>query len=439
MSDPGNRVRTAGLHKRGLAAYAALALPLAMAALPVYVHAPKFYAGLGLSLTLMGSLLLAIRALDALSDPLLGLAADRLPRRLLMALSLPLLALGMVMLFNPPAATGLLAAWFAGALVLVYLGLSAASISYLAAGSALSRDYHERTRITAARGMASLAGVLLAAALPEYLTARLGAAIGLSWFSMVFVPVLALAAVITLVWSPPPASRGRAQPRAGFASMLRPLANARYRRLAAIFLLNGVAAAIPATLVLFYVADILQLSDLSGFFLAVYFLSGAVGMPLWVRLSAALGKTRTWCAAMGVSVAAFGWAFLLGAGDVFAFVAVCALSGLAFGADLALPASILADVIDRDDPTGAARPDGAYFGLWHLLEKLALAIAAGIALPLLDVLGYQPGSAGGAPALAAIYALLPCAIKLAAAWLLWTSALEPERGAIPKFLNGEST
>lgn len=439
MSDPGRRVPAAGVRVPGLAAYAALAMPLAMAALPVYVHAPKFYAELGLSLTLMGGLLLAIRALDALSDPLLGLAADRLPRRLVMALSLPLIALGMVMLFNPPAAAGGLAGWFAGALVLVYLGLSAASISYLATGSALSRDYHERTRITAARGMASLAGVLLAAALPEYLAARFGAAIGLSWFSLIFVPLLAMAGVITLVWSPPPASKGRAQPRTGFASMLRPLANAGYRRLAAIFLVNGVAAAIPATLVLFYVADILQAYDLSGFFLAVYFFSGAIGMPLWVRMSTAIGKTRSWCVAMALSVAAFMWAFLLGAGDVLAFAVVCALSGLAFGADLALPASMLADVIDRDERADTARPDGAYFGLWHLLEKLALAIAAGIALPLLDALGYQPGSAGGAPALAAVYALLPCAIKLAAAWLLWTATLEAERGAMPKRLKGEST
>ena len=82
------------------------------------------------------------------------------------------------------------------------------------------------------------------------------------------------------------------------------------------------------------------------------------------------------------------------AGGVFAFAAVCVLSGLAFGADLALPASMLADVTDHDEQTGTVRPGGAYFGLWHLLEKLALAIVAGIALPLLDVLGYQPSGAG---------------------------------------------
>src|SRR5688572_7499296 len=71
----------ARLSKRALAAYAAAALPLAAAALPVYVHAPKFYSGLGLDLALIGILLLAVRVLDAVSDPLLGLLADRVPQR----------------------------------------------------------------------------------------------------------------------------------------------------------------------------------------------------------------------------------------------------------------------------------------------------------------------------------------------------------------------
>jgi glycoside/pentoside/hexuronide:cation symporter, GPH family len=334
----------------------------------------------------------------------------------------------------------LLAPWLTGALILVYFGLSAVSISYFAVGSALSRDYHERTRITAARGGAALAGVLLAAALPEYLSSRFGARDGLALFSVMFVPLLAAAAAITLVWTPAaPTTAVTARAQFSLASLLRPLANVRFRRLAAVFLMNGVAAAIPATLILFYVADVLQLSDLSDVFMVIYFLCGAAGMPLWVRLSRVIGKTRAWLAAMTLSVVAFVWAYALGAGDMLAFAAVCALSGIAFGADLALPASLLADVIDADDAAGKARPDGAYFGLWHLLEKLALALAAGLALPLLDAAGYQPGSTDVAPALAATYALLPCAIKLAAAWLLWSSAPAHERVGATQVIKGEST
>lgn len=428
------------LSKRALGAYAAAGLPLAAAALPVYVHVPKFYAELGLDLALIGVLLLAVRVLDAVSDPLLGLLADRVParaggRKAMLAAAVPVVAAGMYLLFHPPANGIALAPWLALSLVLVYLGLSAASISYFALGSALSRDYAERTRITAARGVAALAGVLLAAAVPELLAREHGAVAGMGYFSVAYAPVLLGAVALTVLAGPQaPARRGAQELR--LEGMLQPLRNGRFRRLAAVFLVNGVAAAIPATLVLFYVADVLRRPELTAMFLVLYFVSGAAGMPVWVRIAAAIGKTHAWLLAMVLAIAAFAWAYFLGPGDVAAFAVVCVMSGLAFGADLALPASMLADVID-DDESQQARPDGIYFGAWHLLEKLALALAAGIALPLLQFLGYIPGvTAAPGSALPWVYALLPCMIKLAAVSLLWFAAPETARTGV---LKGEVT
>ena len=73
-----------------------------------------------------------------------------------------------------------------------------------------------------------------------------------------------------------------------------------------------------------------------------------------------------------------------------AYLAICVMSGVGLGADLALPPSLLADVIDEDEARGAGRNEGAYFGLWSLTTKLNLALAAGIALPLLQGFGYAP-------------------------------------------------
>lgn len=434
-----------GLNKRALAAYAAAALPLAAAALPVYVHAPKFYSALGLDLALIGVLLLAVRALDAVSDPLLGLLADRVPqrwggRKTMLVAAVPAIAAGMFLLFHPPADGDDLASWLALSLILVYLGLSAGSISYFALGSAWSRDYAERTRITAARGAAALAGVLLAAALPEWLAQRYGTAAGLGWFSIGYVPVLIAAIALTVLAGPriPATVVGATAPASSLhmREVLRPLRNPRFRRLAAIFLLNGVAAAIPATLLLFYVADILQRPDLTALFLVLYFIAGAAGMPGWVRIAGHVGKACAWLLAMVLAVVAFISAWFLGPGDVSAFAVVCVLSGLAFGADLALPASILADVID-DDEDRDGRPDGTYFGLWHFLEKLALALAAGLTLPLLQALGYVPGVVAGAGSvLSWVYALLPCVIKLAAAMMLWLCV--PESRRVKPLLTGDT-
>jgi len=266
------------LTKTALAAYAAVALPIAAAALPVHVQVPKFYSVLGLDLAMIGAVLLGVRLLDAVSDPLLGALADRVPRcygghKAMIAGAVPLLAAGLWLLFNPPGQASLLPCLIA-ALILTYAGLSAASIGHMALGSALSRDYAERTRITATRGVAALAGVLCAAVIPEWLVQRQGAADGLAWFALGYVPVLVLAAVITLRAGP--ASAVDAPPRAvSFTALFLPLRNPRFRRLALVFLINGVAAAVPATLLLFFAADVLQRADLTPLFLLVYFISGA--------------------------------------------------------------------------------------------------------------------------------------------------------------------
>jgi Na+/melibiose symporter-like transporter len=161
-------------------------------------------------------------------------------------------------------------------------------------------------------------------------------------------------------------------------------------------------------------------------------------MPLWVWLSARIGKGRAWLVGMLVSIVAFVWAFMLGAGDVVAFGMICILSGLGLGADLALPPSILADVIDDDERAGHGRNEGSYFGLWNLVTKMNLALAAGIALPALAMLGYVPqgkNSAESLTYLAAIYALLPCVLKaIAAAALLYSPFVRSAAktgGAIP--------
>ena len=90
---------------------------------------------------------------------------------------------------------------------------------------------------------------------------------------------------------------------------------------------------------------------------------------------------------------------------------------MALGADLALPPSLLADVIVRN---GSMHATGTYFGLWTLATKLNLALAAGIALPLLAYLGYTPAARDPAAlhALTLVYAAAPCVLKLGAVMAL---------------------
>jgi Na+/melibiose symporter-like transporter len=205
-----------------------------------------------------------------------------------------------------------------------------------------------------------------------------------------------------------------------------PLAETGFRRLLAVFLCNGIASAIPAALMLFFAQDRLQATQPQiALFLVLYFVSGALSMPVWVRAVRRLGLERAWLAGMLLGVVCFGWAAVLEGGQVVAFGAICVLSGAALGADLAVPGALLALLIERHGAQGAH--DGAYLGWWNLATKLNLALAAGATLPLLQWLGYLPGSQDplALQRLAWMYALLPCALKLVAAALLHRLLIAP--------------
>jgi GPH family glycoside/pentoside/hexuronide:cation symporter len=408
------------LNRTALFAYGLFGLPLALVALPIYVYVPQFYVEhFGLSLAAIGSALLAARMLDAFIDPAMGLWIDHTRARhgygFFILLALAPLALGFVALFHPPAAMQARPfVWFLGSLVLVYAGFSLATIAHQSWGAALTQERSERTRLTGTREACGLVGVLIAAALPSVA--------GIGWLSAVFVATLALGAAVLLLRAPRPAA-GAAVVLDGLRSLAVPFRDGRFRWLFAVFVVNGIAAAIPATLFLFFAKDGVGLGQYAGLFLMLYFAAAALSLPLWVALARRYGEAATWMAAMLLAVGVFVWVYVLPVGAGIGFGIISALSGVALGADLALPTALLAAVIARAGHTG--QREGAYFGAWSWATKMNLALAAGIALPLLQRLGYVPGTADGAglQALRVAYALLPCALKLAAAGLLWRAPL----------------
>ena len=399
--------------------YGLMGLPLAFVALPLYVLLPNHYAReFGVPLATLGALLLATRLFDALIDPLLGRASDRLYRRsssaLLVAAALASGVLGasFALLFFPPLHSGAgLLLLSAGLLVLTYASYSAVTLAHQAWGALLGGDALRQSRLVAWREGLGLVGVLLASVAP--LLWGLPAMVGLFWLALL---------LGWLAWrrAPRPPVSVSAAAAQDVASIWLPWRRAPFRRLLAVFMLNGIASAVPATLVLFFVQDRLQApARLEPVVLGSYFLSAALSLPLWLAAVRRFGLARSWLAGMGLAVAVFAWAATLGAGDVAWFLAICVLSGAALGADLVAPGAMLAGLIGRSGDLG--RLQGAYFGWWNFATKLNLALAAGLALPLLAFFGYTPGQAGnqGQIALTIAYCFLPCALKLAGGGLLY--------------------
>jgi Na+/melibiose symporter-like transporter len=250
-----------------------------------------------------------------------------------------------------------------------------------------------------------LLGVLLASALP--------ALTGLTTLWVAFTCLLALG-LFALRRAPQPAP---AVALMGLPNDLwRVWSNLRFRSLAGLFAVNGIATAIPASLVLFFAQDVLRVPPvMEAVFLCAYFLAGAAAMPLWMRAIRRWGLPGSWLASMVLAIGAFAMAATLAAGDDMPFVFICLVSGICLGADLVIPGALLTGCIQAQGDH--ERHEGSYIGWWHFFTKLNLALAAGVALPLLQTQGYVPGQRDpqALDALVLAYCMVPCILKSVAA------------------------
>ncbi len=403
--------------RRNGLAYGLLGLPLAFVALPLYVILPNHYSReFGVSLITLGFVLLGARLFDAFIDPLLGRMSDRLFARSASAVlamgagAAVVLAAGFALLFFPQVKTpSALVVWASAMLVVTYAGYSALSVAHQSWGAMLGGNEAERSRIVAWREGLGLVGVVLASVTPV--------ALGLPATTAIFFVALIVG---WLAWTQAVQPVAALHLTAAHGAIWLPFKHTNFKRLLAVFMLNGIASAVPATLILFFIQDLLQAPKAQEpLFLGSYFVAAALSIPLWLAVVKRLGLAKAWLCGMLLSIAVFVWATQLGAGQTGAFIAICALSGVALGTDLALPGAMLAGVIQRNGDSG--KSEGAYFGWWNFAIKLNLALAAGLALPLLSYFGYSPGArdAQALSALVIAYCVLPCLLKLAAAGSLY--------------------
>jgi GPH family glycoside/pentoside/hexuronide:cation symporter len=418
---------------QNILSYAAYGWALGAVAVPLYIQIPFLYASnFGVELGMIGAVLLVSRLIDAVTDPLIGWLLDQNKHRFgytrALLTSAPLMVLGMWGVFFPMGQSSELKALsLLGSLIVVHFGYSLGTIGYQAWGAELGSNDNERSKFVAAREALGILGVTLAVSLPATQYA--------STLALLFTFYTLTGLAVVLKYAPRPKqynhlvtkqiwNSSQALTKASenmLDSLLAPLQQRAFRRLLLIFLINGFASALPATLVPFFIRDQLQLPDTEQWTLGVYFLVGAISTLVWVKITQHLGLLKTWWIGMLLTIIAFLGVTQLQAGSLYGFLLICILTGFSLGADLAIPAAILAGLIHRVGHQG--QREGAYFGIWNWVNKLNLALAPTLALPILSYLGYQANSTAlsftqNTQALLLIYAIVPCILKSLALLLL---------------------
>ena len=392
--------------------YSVFAAFLASAGVPIYIHAPKYFADTyGTSLASIGIVLFLLRLLDFGQDPLLGWIVGRIKSGRSMAALLGAVGmmLGMFGLFAvaPPIDP---LVWMAATLIILFTSFSFLSILFYARGVAQAEmlGHGGHVRLGGWREAGSLLGITAFCILPVGF-GQLGAEEPFTLFVFVFV---GLGFVATLLMHRNWAAHLTIE-AGGFADLL---AHSHIRWLLLIGLLNAAPVAVTSTLFLFFVESRLGEPDLAGPFLVAFFAAAAISTPGWSRLAQKFRPDRVLAMAMVLAIASFVWAYGLRLGDTTPFLIICILSGAALGADMTLPPAMMSHTVAEVNGNS-----GQALGLWNFAAKASLALAAIAVLPSLDASGFRSGLDNDVVALqrlSFLYAVLPIGLKLAALLLL---------------------
>lgn len=423
------------LTRRTIAAYVGPAAPLSALGLPLVVYVAPFYArDVGLGQDQVGFILLAIRMLDLLLDPLIGWASDETRsawgrRRPWIMFGLPPYVIGVFLLFMPPENPGL--GYFGAWATLTYLAWSVISITHVAWGAELTSHYHERSRVQGWREFALVMGMVLVLLLPALLERfQEGATMHeklsvMGWFIVIAMPVLAFICVSVV----PEPDRPQVHHDLEVSAALRLIAsNAPLRRLLFADLMAGLAPGVLAALYLWLIEFWFKLPSAGSTLLFIYFVAGLAGIPFWIWLSYKVSKHRALAYAMLYGACVLPFMLILPQGNFWVvFVAQITL-GISYGAGAFLLRAIMADVIDVDTAHSGKERSAVYYSLLIMTNKLGYAAAA-IVYPLLTVFGFDARMGEANPpeavhALALVFVLVPSAFLLLTAAIMWNFPLD---------------
>ena len=411
-------------------AYSLPAFALAVIGIPVYVYIPKFYTDVvGIDIATAGFLLFGVRIFDSVTDPIVGLWSDRSRSRFgrrtpFMVVGSLLLAVALILLFNPPNVSRAMGTiWFGLWIYLLFFFWTLVAVPYEALGPEITYDYDARTNLFAWRDGFLIAGTLMAAASPTLVrtvfetgTGPDGERMQFFWISMLYGPLVIIFCWISAKVVRENINAVRHASKISWREYRTIFRNRPFLVLLSSYTISAIGSNLPATMILYYVEYVL-ISDLADLFLLIYFVTGILFLPLWVGLSHRFGKKQTWIGAMLVNTCAFTGVYFLGPGDELIYGVLVVLSGMGFGATLALPSAIQADVIDYDELKTGERREGQYIGLWSVSKKLAAAVGVGVGLVVLGAVGYVPKAAQSETViltLRILYALVPSACNLIA-------------------------
>jgi GPH family glycoside/pentoside/hexuronide:cation symporter len=389
-----------GQERLSLPALSAFATPgVAVGALAVAltVYLPHYYAGqLGLGLASVGLIFMAVRGIDMLFDPMIGILMDRTRSRhgryrLWLAAGAPILMAAVYMLFDPPGPVSSI--YLLAFLFLYYIGLSIVTLAHAAWASVIAAKYHERSRVFGVMQLVGILGATAVLILPVVMAKSSGASgagdVGaMGVFVLLAMPV---GVVLALVSTREKVVNDIKGERFGVGDYLAMVSRPDMLRIIIADFCLAHGPGWMSALYLFYFHDVRGFTIKSASsLLLVYIAAGVLGAAGLSWLAMRLGKHRTlMVASTGYSLGLIALTTLPRGGYVPAAALMFALGFLAAGFPL-LDRAMVADVGDAVRLEKGKNRISLLYAMITTTQKLASAGSIGLSYILLGVIGYQP-------------------------------------------------
>jgi len=320
-------------------AYGAPSFAGAAMAIPIGIHLTIFYSDtILIPLGVIALVKALARALDAITDPLMGWISDRTRtrwgrRRPWIAVGAPLTSLAFYLMFTPPEQLSGVdaAAWFAVTYTLYYLFHTIYIIPHYGLGPELTLDYHERSTLFGIREGFVVAGTLTAAVMPPILISALGGERpAYSAFSVIFGCLLTLLYfnLVARVRERPEFMTRPSNPL--IPGIRRVMRNRVFRLLLVVYLVGSITGAIPGLMMPYFTKYVLQPENPNlwlAIFLAIYFGAGFICLPMWVWASRRFEKKPVWLVGFIPGISGSVLLFFLGEGDLIPAAFILAFAG----------------------------------------------------------------------------------------------------------------
>jgi GPH family glycoside/pentoside/hexuronide:cation symporter len=339
---------------------------------------------------------------DAFNDPLFGYLSDRVNtrfgrRRPFMLLGAIPFGLSVWVMFSVPTGLTGAAAFFVviGSFLFFDTFHTLVSVPYFAMTPELSRDYDERTSITAVRKIFGVTGYIAGAVLTTLVAGVFKNNFGLdekaaySAMGAVFGIIVTLTTLVTAFTV---RERSRESAKPSEIPLLKAitiiLKNRPFMRLMAAFLVSSFSFTVMTGLFAYYMKY--QLNMHTQLPLVLFIMMGTLALFLffWKWVADRINKGPAYALGLLIACVAISTTFFLPYGPSKLIYIIAFVVGFGFSSQYVFPWSMLPDCIEYDERETNERREGVYYGVWAIIVKLTSALGIAVIGWSLSLSGY---------------------------------------------------